>query len=239
MSILIKQYLNEIQEEVIDEAGFYISPDIRRIMDKTPVVTKKIFIDSIKHGDIVLTYSAKKQFTRGRRTEINAKILSTFQGSPYTSSKYAIDDNHVAGYGVKSVKRPEDNVINKINKVIFVSRREEIILVRIPDLTDEQKTAASNFINKRLGTSYNGSDLLKTMWNRLLNRKMFAFLKDKPLTPEEINLIQEPLFCSNLISLALVSAGYTKSFNNKNPWDVWPRDFIVSDNTISICRIEP
>jgi hypothetical protein len=89
-----------------------------------------------------------------------------------------------------------------------------------------------------LGTPYKSDDLLKTAWNRLVNRKFFSFLKNKPVTPATVKLVQEPLFCSNMISLAYISAGFKKKFNNRNPWDVWPRDFLTAPITETICKID-
>ena len=223
----------------ISEASFFISPTVKKILNETPKVTKKAFVAQIQKGDIIVAFSAKKQFMKTKMAKLMAKLIATAQGSPYSSAKFAIDDNVVAGYGIQVIDSPEENEITKMNKMKFVTARSEMMLIRIPDLTDEQKTKASSFIKKRVGTKYKGSDLLKTSWNRLVNRKIFSFLKNKPVQPEAINLIQEPLFCSNLITLALISAGYKRRFNGKHPWDTWPRDFIISDFTSKICRIEP
>ena len=112
------------------------------------------------------------------------------------------------------------------------------MLLRIKDITEAQKKAAISFVRKRIGLAYSASDLFKTAWNRLVRRKLLPFLKDKPLNPEEVNIIQEPLFCSNMITLALISGGYKKKFNNKNAWDTWPRDFLLSDLTEKLSRID-
>jgi hypothetical protein len=223
----------------VSEVSFYTSPAIKKIVADTPLVTKKEFTESIQKGDIVVAFSAKKQFMKTKLAKIMAKIIATAQGSPYSSAKYAIDDNFVAGYGIQVIDHPEDNKITKMNKRQFVTARGEMILIKIPELTDAQKDKAANFIIKRIGMPYQGLDLLKTSWNRLMGRKFFSFLKDKPVEPETVKLLQEPLFCSNMITLALLSAGFKKRFNNKHPWDTWPRDFILADFTKTICRIEP
>ena len=120
----------------------------------------------------------------------------------------------------------------------FVSARPDMMLIRIPELTDSQIKKATSFVRRRVGLSYSASDLFKTAWNRLVSRKLLPFLKDKPMNPDEVNMIQEPLFCINMITLALISAGFTKKFNGKNAWDTWPRDFIVSDLTDKLYRID-
>jgi len=220
------------------EVSFYVSPGVKKIVMDTPIVTKKEFRETIQKGDIIVAFSAKKQFMKTKIAKIMAKIIATAQGSPYSSAKFAIDDNVVAGYGIQIIERPEDNKITKMNKQQFITDRSEMILIRIPDLTEEQKDKAAEFIRSRVGKPYKGLDLLKTSWNRLVNRKFFTFLKDKPITPEAVNLIQEPLFCSNMITLALIAGGYKERFNKKHPWDTWPRDFILADNTTKICRVE-
>lgn len=222
----------------ISEVSFYTSPVIKKILSNVPIVTKKEFVENIQKGDIIVAFSAKKQIIKTKLAKFVAKLLASAQGSPYSSAKFAIDDNSVAGYGIQIIDRPEENKITKMNKRNFVTARSEMMLIRIPDLTDKQKTKAAAFIKKRIGLAYQGSDLLKTSWNRLIRRKFFHFLKDKPLDPSTINMIQEPLFCSNMITLALISGGYKERFNNKNPWDTWPRDFIISNKTSKICRIE-
>lgn len=222
----------------LSEMAFFISPGVKKKMQDTPVVTKTEFIDNIQQADIVVAFSAKKQFMQTKAAKYMARLLSTTQGSPYSSAKFAIDDNTMAGYGIKVIKSSSENKISRMNKRDFTTARGEMMLIRIPSLSDEQKKKASDFIIKRMGTSYDGNQLFKTAWNRFTNRKLFTFLKDKPVTPAAAKLIQEPLFCSNMISLALVSAGFKKKFNNKNPWDVWPRDFIVADFTTPICRVD-
>jgi hypothetical protein len=222
----------------LSEVSFFISPRVNKHIRETPKVKKKEFVDEIRKGDIIVAFSAKKQFMKTKMAKFMAKLLATAQASPYSSAKFAIEDNMVAGYGIQVISRPGENKITKKNTRDFVTARSEMMLLRISNITKQQIDDAANFIIKRIGTKYSGSDLYKTSWNRLTNRRLFSFLKNKPLTPEEVNLIQEPLFCSNLISLALVSAGYKKRFNNQNPWDAWPRDFIVSDLTDKICRID-
>lgn len=223
----------------INEVSFYTSPAIKKIIADTPVVTKKEFTDSIQKGDIIVAFSAKKQIIKTKLAKIMAKIIATAQGSPYSSAKFAIDDTYVAGYGIQIIDSPKENKITKMHKRQFVTDRGEMILIRIPELTDAEKDKAANFIIKRIGIPYQGLDLLKTSWNRLIGRRVFSFLKDKPVEPEAVKLIQEPLFCSNMITLSLISAGFKKRFNNKHPWDTWPRDFILEDFTKKICRIEP
>lgn len=223
----------------LSEVSFYTSPKIKQIIANTPLVTKQEFINNIQQGDIVVAFSAKKQFMKTKQAKFMAKLIASIQGSPYSSAKFAIDDNSVAGYGIQIISSPEENKITKMNKRDFVTARSEMMLIRIPQLSDAQKNKASEFIKKRIGMPYKGIDLLKTSWNRLLHRKMFTFLKNKPGDPQSINLLQEPLFCSNMITLALISGGYKQRFNNSHPWDTWPKDFIIEKTTSKICRIAP
>jgi len=222
----------------VSEITFFTSPAVKRIMKQVPLVTKKEFTNAMEPGDIVIAFSAKKQFVRTKHAKFMAKLMATAQGTPYTSSKLVVDKGHVAGYGIQIIDRPEENKITIMPKNKFVAARPEMMLIRIPELTDAQKKKTISFVRKRIGLSYNSSDLFKTAWNRLVGRKLLPFLKDKPMNPEEVNMIQEPLFCSNMITLALISAGFTKKFNGKNPWDTWPRDFILADFTDKLYRID-
>jgi len=222
----------------VSEITFYTSPSVKLAMKKVPLVTKKEFTNAMQPGDIVVAFSAKKQFVKTKHAKFLAKLMATAQGSPYTSSKLVVDSGHVAGYGIQIIDKPEENKITVMEKNKFVSARPEMMLIRIPELTEQQIKQAISFVRKRIGLSYSGSDLFKTAWNRLVGRKLLPFLKDKPLNPEEVNMIQEPLFCSNMITLALTSAGFTKKFNGKPAWDTWPRDFIISDFTEKLYRID-
>lgn len=222
----------------VSEVSFFISPGVKKIIKDVPTVTHRDFETNMKPGDIVVAFSSKKQFIKTKHAKFAAKLMATAQGSPYTSSKMVIDNNRVAGYGIKVVDKPEDNKITIMPFKQFLSGRQELMLLRIKDITPDQINKAIAFIKKRVGLSYADSDLLKTAWNRFVNRKIFPFLKNRSLEPAEVSLIQEPLFCSNMISLALVSAGYKGKFNGKNPWDVWPRDFILSDLTEKIVRVD-
>lgn len=222
----------------VSEMSFYITPYVKKTVKETPLVKKVEFIENIQQGDIIVAFSAKKQIMQSKAAKAMGKLLATVQGSPYSSAKFAIDDNTVAGYGIRILDNAGENKITKLNKRQFVTDRSEMILLRIPELTAEQKAKAAAFVKQRIGTPYNSVDLFKTGWNRLTGRKVFSFLKDKPVTKTTVALIQEPLFCSNMISLALVYAGFRKKFNNKNPWDVWPRDFITAKFTTPVCRVE-
>lgn len=222
----------------VSEITFFTSPAVKRVVKDVPMVTKKQFRAAMEPADIVLAFSAKKQFIKTKNAKFVAKLMATIQGSPYTSSKFVVDKNNVAGYGIQIIDKPEENRITVMPKNKFVSARPEMMLIRIPELTDAQKRKAISFVLARVGLDYSGSDLFKTAWNRLVNRKLRPFLKNKPLNPEDVSMIQEPLFCSNMITLALNSAGFTKKFNGKNHWDTWPRDFILADFTDKICRVD-
>ena len=222
----------------VSEITFFTSPSVKRVVKDVPMVTKKEFMNKFEPADIVLAFSAKKQLLKVPNAKFVAKLMATAQGSPYTSSKFVVDRNNVAGYGIQIIDKPEDNRITVMPKNKFVAARPEMMLVRIPELTPAQKRKAISFVLARVGLAYSGSDLFKTAWNRLVKRKLRPFLTNKPLNPEDISMLQEPLFCSNMITLALRSAGFTKKFNKKEHWDTWPRDFILADFTEKVCRVD-
>lgn len=215
--------------------SFYISPRIKKIVSETPIVSKDEFASNIRKGDIITVYSAKKKSSVSNFT---MKMIATLQGSPYSSSKFAICDNVISGYGLKNDEYTESDIISKRDKYEFICERDHMLLIRLSNVELKYLNKAIEFIEDRQGLPYSHCDLFKTGWNRLVERRAFTFLKDKPLKPREVKEISDYMFCSNLIALAFLAGGYLKSFNNQNPWDVWPRDFIIDPSTKKICRVD-
>jgi hypothetical protein len=235
----LKESLSEPQEEIIvNEMSYFVSGDVKQILAQTPVVTKKELLSKIIPGDIMVAFTANKSLKDKFGAKQYGKILAAFQGSPYTSSKVALDKNYAAGYGITTnMKMPSDNKVEKVPLRQAISDRSEICLIRL-DTTDAIKKKAMRWINSKMGLAYSESDLLKSTWDRFTNRKFFPFFKKNNLDPNELKELQHPLFCSSIIAIAYYVGGYKDKFNNHHPYDVWPRDFILDKNTEKICKID-
>jgi hypothetical protein len=237
------KYLEKLQSELIEEQlmkemSYYTAPDVQQILDNTPSVTKKEMVAQAQPGDVMVAFTATKTIRDSWGAKLFAKLMATFQGSPYTSSKMVMADGSVAGYGVTIRKEYAGNVIDKVPIAEAVRARGEICLIRVADASPAQRKKAVQFVKSKMGLGYSDLDLYKSIWNRLTKRKFLPFFKDKTLNKEQLQSIQEPLFCSTLITVAYHVAGYRKRFNNMHPYDVWPKDFILADNTEKLCRIE-
>jgi len=220
----------------LSELTFFTTPKVKKIIKNTPTVTKKEFINRMKPGDIIVAFSSKKQFKKTSSTKLIAKLMATFQGIPYTTSKLVLNNNLVGGYGLKVVNSASENKVDTVTIHELFKGRVEAILIRPIKATEDQKQKSISFILQKKGLSYSSSDLLKTAWKRLIRKS--RILKGRNISQEIIKTIQKPLFCSNIISLAFRSAGYKDKFNNSLTWETWPRDFILDKNTEKICKVD-
>ena len=220
----------------LSELTYFTTPKARKIIKSTRKVTKKEFIARIQPGDIIVSFSNKKQFQKTSKAKIIATLMATFQGIPYTTSKLVLNNNLVGGYGLRVIKTSAENKVETMPVVEMFKGRVEAILIRPINATESQKRNAISFLNKKKGLSYSGSDLFKTAWKRLVHKT--RILKGKDLNKSDVDIIQKPLFCSNLISLAYRAAGYKGKFNNSLTWETWPRDFILDKNTEKICKVD-
>jgi len=217
----------------VSEAAMFASPKIRKVLKETPLVTKKEFLDQIQPCDILVTFTPKKTL-QSSFVQIKARFMSMFQGSPYTSSKLALNNKIIAGYDVDPTV---GNYLQTYSLHNFINRWiQEAMLIRVPNTTDSQKAKIKSYFQKRMGLDYNTDQVMKSVWKRFY-RKILPFFKDRTPDPKLLAQIREPLFCSNIIAVAYKAAGYKRPFG-KNIYDIWPRDFITAPFTEKICRIE-
>ncbi len=219
----------------LSELTYFTTPKVKKIIKKTPRVTKKEFIKRSKPGDIIVAFSTKKQFEQTSKAKFLATLMASFQGIPYTTSKLILNNGVVGGYGLKVIKSSTENKVDTITLEELFKGRVEALLIR-PIVSEIQKQKAISFVLRKKGLSYSNSDLLKTAWKRLLHKS--RILKGKDISDELVKIIQKPLFCSNLISLAYKVAGFKERFNNSLTWETWPRDFILDKNTEKICKVD-
>jgi len=222
----------------INEMSFLVSNSVKNILNNIPIVTKKEFIERVEPGDIITAFKPRSVIKKSNKTKVTSKIMASIQTSPYTSSKMVFNKKYVIGYGVTDLKMSQVDEVRLYPVKNIVSERQELCLIKISDATKDQKRKAASYMKSKLGLEYNKSDVLKSVWDRFFNRKIFPFFKDETLDPEVIKEMQRPLFCSSIIALAYIVAGYKKGFNNKHPYDTWPKDFILDDNTEKVCKVE-
>ena len=217
----------------VSEAAMFVTPKIRRALKDTPVVTKKEFLDEVRPCDILVTFTPKKTL-QSTFVQVKAKFMSMFQASPFTSSKLALNRNIIAGYGVDPTT---DNYLQTYSLHNFINRWiQEAMLIRVPDVTADQKKKIQQYLRSRMGLTYNSDQVLKSAWKRFYKKILPAF-RGKDPDPKLLRQLRDPLFCSNIIAVAYKAAGYRKSFG-KSIYDIWPRDFITAPFTEKVCRIE-
>jgi len=239
-----KNYLKEVNgfsdnEDLLNEMSYYVSKNVKEKLNSIPLVTKKVFVEEARPGDIIVAFTANKALKGNFKAKVFAKLMASMQGSPYTSSKVVLDNGNVGGYGI--VVRPsyfDENIIEQFPLKQAVRARSEMCLIRVVNTTTAQRNKAQKYIQSKMGLGYSDLDMYKTIWNRMVNRKIFHFFKDRSLDKKQLNAIQGPLFCSTIISIAYLTAGYKTRFNGVHPYDVWPKDFILDQNTEKVCRID-
>ncbi len=223
----------------LDEMSYFVSSRAKNILKSIPKVTKKEFYSRIEKGDIILAFSPKKIMKKYFTAIVFAKLMATIQSSPYTTSKFIYDKDNAIGYGITAEgdAATEPNQVRIYPNKNILKERQELSLIRV-NATKQQKHKAAVYIKNKVGLGYNNSDLYKSIWNRFFDRKLLPFFKDEPLNPKAIIELQNKGLCISIIALAYTVGGYKHNFNNKHPYDVWPKDFLVDENTEKICRVE-
>ena len=236
-NIQIESYLDLISEEILNEKAFFVSTKMKKILSDTPKVTKKEFIKRSQECDIITTFTPKKLIDKFTAVKITATIMASLQRSPYTTSKIVLNNNEVGGYGILPRETMAGSGLEIVPIKKAIGPRAELCLIRMPKVSDTKKKIIVKYIRKREGLDYARLDLYKTLWDRLTNRKMFSFMNDRSTDPKIIKKIFLPLICSTIISTIFFALDKIK-FNGKNPYDVWPKDFVLDDRTEKICRVD-
>lgn len=226
---LIDNYLS-----YLDEKTLLITPGVKRVLANVPKVTKKEMYEMSEPCDILVVYSPKK-YRKAIKGRAWATINSTIQGSPYSSSKLLLDRDTISGYAVDL--KTGKNILGTYDHQNYMRQVTDACLIRVPGLTQGQKNKIVKYLKTRKGNSYDDDSVLKTVWNRLFRRKIMPFFKDSIPPPATLAMIREPLICSTIISIAFKAAGVNINFS-KNPYDVWPRDFLLNTDTQKLCRFE-
>lgn len=211
------------------------SPTILGILDDTPRVSLSEFVNNSQPGDVITSFLKSDSFSSSYRL-ILSRALGLSQGSKFTSLKM-VDVNHtIIGYGVESTDVKLDIIpkVDKTDMIPFLKNCGGAILIRpVNELDPKQISRALKYMRDRIGLDYDTYGLLKSTWDRFLDRRILPFNTDR-LTKKDIDNYKQPLFCSTIINFAFLSAG-VKLKLAKNNLDVWPRDFILSPDTWKVC----
>lgn len=220
----------------VDESLIY-SSKLLGIIENTPLVSRRKFYESYKPGDILVSYATRKGIEL--RGELVPKIISMIQRQPYSTSKILFDNNKICGYATDFKEFKRKQVLVSCNKFdYYLSFMTRGMLVRIPEMDEQKLQKIKEYMNKRIGLQYSNKSVLQNFVYRILHINFPGFkLKTYEEVDEEILNKMEPLICSTVISLALLSAGINIKFST-SPYSVWPKDFILSDSTEKICRID-
>ena len=212
-----------------------ISPKLISTMNSTPSVKSTELIKRAESGDIIVGYLISKYFSLPRL--IISRTLGLAQGGLWTTAKIVTEKGTIVGYGAQPGKYQQGSFGKyKTGEGSFLSYARVsagMILIRVPGLNEIQKRKIVNYMRSHIGLPYDKSMLLKTAWDRLVNRKIFANYKD--ISEEDVDQLKIPLICSNIIAFAYKKAGVDINFS-KNPMDVWPKDFIIHPDTIKVAK---
>ena len=228
----------------INEMSLYVSPQIKDILANTESVDRKEFLARSEPCDIVTLFTPKRAFgDNPERSKYGTYFMSSFQGSPYTTSKIILSKDTIAGYGlswlVKGKGAPNDFLAYSWPK--YINELYEACLIRVPNLTPTQKGKIIMYVKKNLNRPYDGVGLLRTAWNRFVKNKVKTLFakggQTGDVSEKDLESVREGLICSNIIAIAYRMAGVDVSFSN-SMYDTWPKDFILSPDTIKVCKLD-
>ena len=118
----------------------------------------------------------------------------------------------------------------------FASRYQRLILVKPKDISEQQRSLFINFLRKRVGLPYNTILLHQSLWSRIVSTIKNKEDKDYKEVLEDL---KQAFFCSNLISMGLFKSGWKGDFNKVTLLNVWPVDFLVSNDFEKIGQYKP
>lgn len=221
-----------MNEDYIVNEVFQGTPAIRARLRNTPVVSKRNFLKMAEPCDIFVTRTPEYNLkTTSARTI--SKIISFAQGSPYTSSKLLLPDGNLIGYGVDYDQDP--TYLSKMLLRDYLVRCDFACMIRVPDLTEQQKQRIYKYLLTRQNVPYNNIGLLKTAWNKIMPDFLRAdFNIEAPEDKRVIRGYRKALFCSTIISMAFLYAGVMLF---EKPLEAWPRNFVLTPKAILVARI--
>lgn len=188
---------------------------------RLPVMTKDEFLEKIEPGDIILVQP--KNYIDILKTT-RKYLMQLAQRSLATSSKVYYGDKKVIGYDV--VAGSVKNAVGVNSFDAFFDMYYRLIMVKPKHFEEAQRKKFLAFLKRRVGLDYNTDQLLDSLWNRTLGKAG----GDKDMKEEDLKDLKKSFFCSNLISVGLYYAGWRGDFNGASLVDVWPVDFLLSED---------
>lgn len=226
----------------LTETALWVAPKVRTVLEAIPVVSKADFLQAVKPFDVWITFTPNVFFRGISKPKALIKksfstMLATFQTSPFTSSKLVLDDGKtLLGYNVNpDLVNTKPNTITTYPTDKYLDILDIACLCRVPGLTAEQKARMTKYVEQKKNLPYDNSKLLKSLWNRVVKKDFAKFDLNEPDTMQAVRYYKDSLICSTIISLTFLY-GYMKLF--EHPMEVWPKDFILNDKIVKICRIE-
>ncbi len=222
--------MNDINNRIYYEF-VNISPTLRYILKHVPIVPMKKFIESVEPADLITAQAKYETYTSTARFLVS-RSMGLVQGGNYITLKMAIDNRKLIGYGTEVGTRldKEDSRIRERSLKKWLSYYNDAILIRVSNLTEEQRTSAVNYMKSKIGLKYSYSKVAKSPVGRIAANIA---------TPDDANNYDPGAeqFCSSIIAYAFKNAGVDLHFRNKLD-NIWPRDFLLSPHTIKICRMK-
>jgi hypothetical protein len=222
-----------LNEVLLREKTFFIAPEIKKILNNTPLVTKKEAVAMVKPGDILLAHKPKK-YLKGVVNQTAEAIISTFQQSPYSSSKYIISPSEVIGYGIPDSEGKTMGSMAEYNFPNYIRMCQHGCIIRVDHMTKQKAAIITKYIRAKAKNKYDFIGLEKALWNRIMREKILTF---KIQDEQPIDEVTHPLVCSSIIALGLKKAGVIPEFA-RSVLNVWPKDFLTTKGCTPICRFE-
>lgn len=196
-------------------------------------VSKSEFLQMVEPGDILVTRSDSSRIQGLSSLEKAAgiligKVLSTAMGVPFTSTKVCLDKNTVIGFGASGLGGGSVDVA-PFNK--FLSWQKNVMICRYPELTKSQQSGIIKYMLSKRNLDFDHSKLLATWWERIVRGEKLLKnrLQKSNVTIQEARQWKDALFCSTITAMAYRSVGIKADFT-RNPTEVWPKDFVSSED---------
>jgi hypothetical protein len=196
-------------------------------------VSKSEFLQIVEPGDILVTRAdaSKLQGVSSLKKATGilvGKVLSTAMGVPFTSTKVCLDKHNVIGFGASGFGGGSVDIA-PFNK--FLLWQKNVMICRYPELTKSQQSGIIKYLISKRNLNFDHSKLLTTWWERILRGEKLLKnrLRKSNVTIHEARQWKDALFCSTITSMAYKSVGINADFT-KNPTEIWPKDFVSSED---------
>lgn len=219
-----------------------IDPNDMRLVEGSELLVKSInisdipnatltnFFNTIQPCDLLVT---KAKNYDSMFSKFRAKILAYVQGGKFVSIRMVESPTTIIGYGVHVGLKHGQNVLMSRKLKAWIKHIDTVIVLRVPNLTDEQKHTIISFLKKHRSLSYNKVGVTTSFINRFLER---VFGRHTDIDTKDVADALNPMFCSNILAKAFRIAGVELKFNISDNL-IWPKDFVLNDQIEKICKL--